>query len=128
MVLATGLSLLFGGLLWWGAGPLVGAATGDGRVAAVAVGLVGYLAAYQLFDAIQTVAGFSLRGCKITFLPMLIHTLCFWGVGLWGGWWLAYGSPAMGVAGYWAASTASLVLAAVLLGGLLWRVLAATRE
>lgn len=128
MVLATGLSLLFGGLLWWGAGPLVGAATGDGRVAAVAVGLVGYLAAYQLFDAIQTVAGFSLRGCKITFLPMLIHTLCFWGVGLGGGWWLAYGSPAMGVAGYWAASTASLVLAALLLGGLLWRVLAATRE
>ncbi|HET7776316.1 MAG TPA: MATE family efflux transporter [Azospira sp.] len=128
MALAGGLSLFFGVLLWLVAEPLVTAYTGDGRVAAVALGLVGYLAAYQLFDAIQTIAGFSLRGCKVTFLPMLIHTLSFWGVGLGGGWWLAYGTPAMGVSGYWAASTASLVLAAVLLGGLLWRVLAAARE
>jgi len=127
MALAAVLSLVLGGLLWLSAGPLVAAYTRDAGVAAVALGLIGYLAAYQLFDAIQTLAGFSLRGCKVTFLPMLIHTVSFWGVGLGGGWWLAYGPPAMGAAGYWAASTASLVLAAVLLGGLLWRVLAATR-
>jgi len=127
MALAAGLSLLFGAILWLVAGPVVAAYTHDPGVTAVALGLIGYLAAYQLFDAIQTIAGFSLRGCKVTFLPMLIHTVSFWGVGLGGGWWLAYGPPAMGVAGYWAASTASLVLAAVLLGGLLWRVLAASR-
>lgn len=123
MLLAAAFSLLLGGALWLAAPLVVAGFTADPAVAGVALGLVGYLAAYQLFDAVQTVAGFSLRGAKVTFLPMLIHTLSFWGVGLGGGWWLAFGPPAMGVAGYWAASTASLVLAAVLLGGLLRRVL-----
>lgn len=123
MALAGTLSSLVALGLWLGAGLLVPAYTGDPGVAAVALSLIGYLAAYQLFDAIQTIAGFSLRACKVTLLPMLIHTCCFWGIGLGGGWWLAFGSPAMGAAGYWLAATLSLMPAAALLSGLLWRVL-----
>ena len=123
MLLAGGLSSLAALGLWLGAGVLVPAYSADPEVVAVALSLIGYLAAYQLFDAIQTIAGFSLRACKVTLLPMLIHTLCFWGIGLGGGWWLAFGAPAMGAAGYWLAATLSLVPAALLLGGLLWRVL-----
>ena len=66
---------------------------------------------------------------KITFVPMLIHIACFWVVGLFGGWWLAFrtASP-MGVAGFWLGSLASLVLAAVLLGSVLWRAVRLVRD
>lgn len=48
--------------------------------------------------------------------------VCFWGVALYGGWWLTFRPEApMGVAGFWVASIASLVLAFLLLGGLLLR-------
>ncbi|HJW04664.1 MAG TPA: MATE family efflux transporter [Azospira sp.] len=123
MLLAGGLSSLAALGLWFGAGMLVPAYSSDPEVVAVALSLIGYLAAYQLFDAIQTIAGFALRACKVTLVPMVIHTLCFWGVGLGIGWWLAFGTPAMGAAGYWLAATLSLVPAAALLSGLLWWVL-----
>ena len=50
---------------------------------------------------------------------MFVHVVCFWGVGLLGGWWLAFRQP-MGVAGFWLASVLGLVLASLLLGALLW--------
>ena len=53
---------------------------------------------------------------------MFVHIVCFWGVGLFGGWWLAFrGSEPLGVRGFWIASLFSLMLAALMLGGLLWR-------
>ena len=121
--LATGLSALLGGLLWLGKEPLVAAYSNDVAVCAVAVSLIVYLALYQAFDAVQTVAAFALRGYRVTFVPMLVHIVCFWGVGLFGGWWLAFRAPEpQGLAGFWIAALSGLVLAAVLLGGLLWRV------
>jgi multidrug resistance protein, MATE family len=79
---------------------------------------------------VQTVAAYSLRGYKVTFAPMLVHTVAFWGVGLFGGWWLAFrGLPAFGlapagVAGFWQASLASLAVAALAIGGILRQALA----
>ena len=122
MLLAAGLATLLGGLIWLVRNPLVAAASNDHAVRAVALALIVYIAFYQVFDALQTVAAFSLRAYKITFLPMLVHVACFWGVGLFGGWWLAFHGPQpMGVAGFWTGLTLSLILAATLLGGLLWR-------
>lgn len=116
LVLAAGSSSLVGLLLWLTAGPVVAAYTDDPAVRLVAVGLVGYVALYQFFDALQTVAGHCLRAYRVTFLPMLVQTFCFWGVGLIGGAWLCYRwSPPMGVAGFWLASVLSLVGAAALL-------------
>jgi MATE family multidrug resistance protein len=66
-----------------------------------------------------------LRAYKITTLPMLIYVAALWGVGLGGGWWLAFNvsgtvPPALqGAPGYWVASTSGLVLAALALAGLL---------
>lgn len=115
-------------LLFLAGGGLAGLYTDDRGVTGIAVSLVGYVAFYQLFDAFQTVAGFALRGLKITLAPMVAHVICFWGVGLGGGAWLAFrglpGSPApvpMGVAGFWIASVCSTVLAGVIFGGLFWR-------
>ena len=71
------LSTLLGGLLWLAAEPLAFAYT-DPAVRRVSLSLIGYIALYQFFDAVQTVAAYSLRGYKITFAPMLEHTVAFW--------------------------------------------------
>lgn len=127
LLLAAGVSTLLGLVLWLSAEPLVAAYTSDQRVQATALSLIVFVAVYQLFDAVQTVAAFALRAYKITFVPMLVHVVCFWGVGLYGGWLLAYrgffDAAPMGVVGFWTASLASLILSALLLGGLLWRTL-----
>ncbi len=98
--------------------------TADPAVSRLAVSLVIYICLYQFFDAIQTVAAHALRGYKITFGPMLVHTLCFWGIGLGGGYWLAFFGlgallPPQGVAGFWQAAVLSNIAAAVLFGGYL---------
>ena len=128
VLLAGGLSTLLGALLWLAEEAVVNAYSSDPGVRLVSLSLIIYVAVYQVFDAIQTVAAYALRGYKITFVPMLVHVVCFWAVGLYGGWWLAFraASP-MGVAGFWVASLASLVFAAVLLGTLLWRAARAQR-
>lgn len=116
LVLAAAASSLVGLLLWLTAGPVVAAYTDDPAVRLVAVGLVGYVALYQFFDALQTVAGHCLRAYRVTFVPMLVQIVCFWGVGLLGGGWLCYRwSPPLGVAGFWLASVLSLIGAAALL-------------
>ncbi|WP_374680940.1 MATE family efflux transporter [Accumulibacter sp.] len=124
LLLAGVLSTLLGGLLWLLAAPLTAAYSDDPAVRSVALGLLGYVAFYQLFDAVQTIAAHALRGYRITFIPMLVHVVCFWGVGLGGGWVLAFtGSRPLGAAGFWLASLLGLVLASILLSTLLRRAL-----
>lgn len=122
LLLAAVSSSLLGIGMWLGASPLVGAYTHDAAVRAVGVALVGYIAIYQFFDALQTIAGHALRAYHVTFVPMLVQTFCFWGIGLAGGAWLCYrASPAQGVAGFWLAAVISLVCAAGLLLPLLYK-------
>ncbi|MDR0563407.1 MAG: MATE family efflux transporter [Azoarcus sp.] len=103
--------------------PIAWLATQDPKVAEVAIGLAFYIAIYQFFDAVQTVACFALRAYKISFVPLLIHLSCFWGLGLGLGYWLAFHAPVpQGAAGFWQAAVVSTVTAAFLFGGLLWRV------
>lgn len=122
LLLAAGLSTLAGLGLWLTAGPLVAAYTDDPAVRAVALSLIAYVAIYQFFDALQTVAGHVLRAYRVTFLPMLVQTFCFWGVGLLGGAWLCYRwQPPFGVAGFWLAAVIGLSFAAALLLPLLYK-------
>ena len=114
-------------LLWLVAEPLVAAYTDDPAVRTGALSLVIYVAVYQFFDALQTIAGHSLRAYRVTFVPMLVQIFCFWGVGLLGGAWLSYRWPTpLGVAGFWLAAVISLVLAAAMLLPLLRKVVRAT--
>lgn len=123
LILAGALATLLGGVLWLSEAALVRAYTNDPAVRLVSLALIVYVVVYQVFDALQTIAAFALRGYKITFVPMFVHIFCFWGIALFGGWWLAFRlATPMGVTGFWVASLVSLVLAALLLGGLLWRV------
>lgn len=130
MLLAAGASTLLGAALYAVRDRIVPPYADDPAVVAVALALVGYVALFQLFDAIQTVAGFVLRALKVTVLPMLLHVLCFWGIGLAGGAWLAHrgwpvvGEP-LGVAGFWLAALLATVVASVAFGQLIRRVLRA---
>lgn len=124
MAMAAIGSLAVGLLLWLAAFPLVAAYTDDASVRAVALGLIAYVALYQFFDALQTIAGHVLRAYRVTFVPMLIQTFCFWGIALGGGAWLCYRAPTpLGVAGFWLAAVVSLMTAAALLLPLLARVM-----
>ncbi|GHT92445.1 MATE family efflux transporter [Betaproteobacteria bacterium] len=94
--------------------------TPDLHVALIASGMMLYIAVYQFFDAIQTIAAFVLRAYKISFIPLCIHLCCFWGLGLGLGYWLAFHAPTpQGATGFWQATVLATVAAAVLLGGLL---------
>lgn len=120
-------SVLLAGLLWVFREPLAALGSPDPEVIRVAVGLIAYVAGYQLFDALQTIAGFALRGYHVTFVPLGVHLASFWLFGLGGGYWLAFegleilGVAPMGAAGFWcAALIATLVAAIGLVSLLLW--------
>ncbi|MCL2589479.1 MAG: MATE family efflux transporter [Betaproteobacteria bacterium] len=119
--IACTFSVVLIAVLLWLRTPIAWLATKDPKVAEVAIGLAFYITLYQFFDAIQTVACFALRAFKISFVPLLIHLCCFWGLGLGFGYWLAFHAPApQGASGFWQAAVASTVTAAFLFGGLLW--------
>lgn len=90
--------------------------TDDLAVIAIAGSLILFAAAFQLVDAIQCVASYALRGYKVTTIPMVIHTIAFWGCGLLPGYVLAFYGK-MGIYGFWTALVVSLGVAAV---ALLW--------
>lgn len=108
---------------------IVGLYTDDVAVIGAALPLLAWLAVFHIADAGQTLAAFVLRAWRIATGPMLIYAVSLWGVGLGGGYLLAFdvlgGTPAslLGAPGYWAASTAGLVVAAIGLTGLLLWVL-----
>lgn len=122
--LTAAFALVIGALLWLLRVPLITFSSADPAVQSVALGLVVYLCLYQAFDGLQTVSAYALRGYKVTLLPMLIHTLCFWGIGLGGGYWLSFeaGSQPPSVSGFWQAIVLATVCASVLFGLLLQRV------
>ena len=92
--------------------------TSDAGVAAVALSLIPYLAAFHLFDALQTVASFVLRAYKIAVAPTVVHAVALWGVGVFGGYQVAFRGawgPSWGIAGMWMMQAIALAVAAVLL-------------
>ena len=84
--------------------PIVRAYTSDAAAGAVALTLVPFLAVFHLFDALQTAVGFVLRAHKRAVAPTVVYALALWGVGLVGGYQVAFrgvwgpprGSPACG--------------------------------
>lgn len=105
--------------LWLFKEPLVKLYTTNATVAAVALGLIGFGAVFHVFDAMQAVSGFALRGYHFTFWPMVIYGVLLWAVGLGGGSWLAFNTtpfgPPMGAAGFWTCTTVGLIGAGLVL-------------
>jgi len=119
--IACAFAVVLAAAMLWLRTPIAWLATEDPKVAEVAAALAFYIVLYQFFDAIQTVACFALRAYKISFVPLLIHLGCFWGLGLGFGYWLAFLAPVpQGAYGFWQAAVVSTIAAAFLFGGLLW--------
>lgn len=90
---------------------LIALYTRDAAVLAISANVLIFAAIYQIFDFTQCIASYALRGYKIVLVPMLIHAIAFWLLGLLPGYGLAYGAH-MGIYGFWAALILSLTAAA----------------
>ncbi|MEO7127698.1 MAG: MATE family efflux transporter, partial [Rhodoferax sp.] len=62
----------------------------DHAVIALASALLAWVAAYHLADAVQTLCVFVLRCYRVTVAPLLVYCVLLWGLGLTGGYLLAY--------------------------------------
>jgi len=115
--------------VWLARESIVGIYTRDAGVAAVALTLLAWGVAFHVFDALQGVAFQTLRGYKIALAPMLIYGVSLWGVGIGGGFWIAYSNtalgPAKGAIGFWTAALCGLALASALL---VWLLLFVARQ
>jgi MATE family multidrug resistance protein len=117
-------SALLGTLVFVGRGEVLGLYTRDPLVTAAALPLLAWVAVFHLADAAQGIAAFVLRAWRVATLPVVIFVTALWGVGLGGGYLLAFspgglGPGPLGAQGFWIAATGGLLLAAVCLGGLM---------
>lgn len=91
--------------------------TSDAAVIAAALPLLAWVAVFHIADAVQTTAAFVLRAWRIATVPLVIYVLAIWGVGLGGGYAIAFDivdwAPAAlrGAQGFWSAATVGLVIA-----------------
>jgi MATE family multidrug resistance protein len=80
-----------------------------------------FIAIYQMADALQVTAAFIVRGYRVAFWPMFIYAGSLWGVGLLGGYLMAFQKISFvpeyfhGAAGFWTGNSISLAIAACLL-------------
>jgi MATE family multidrug resistance protein len=106
---------------------VVGLYTPDPAVVAAALPLVVWALLFHTADAAQTVAAFVLRAWHLATWPLIVYAVAVWGVGLGGGYVLAFdvggAVPAAlhGARGFWIAATAGLVTAAIAMAILLNR-------
>jgi len=122
MRLALGIALVVSVLLWLFRVPLVSLYTHDAGVQAMALSLIGLVAIFHVFDSVQGMSTFVLRGYRQTFWPMIIYGVALWGLGLGGGAWIAFnptplGAP-RGAPGFWEAASVALGIAAAALAWL----------
>lgn len=125
--LAIGAAMLGAGLLFLSRGALAQAFSHDPQVVQAATLWLGWVALYHLADAVQAVCAYLLRCYRITMMPLLIYTALLWGVGLYGGYVMAYqgiewaGWPLRAsVETFWITSTAALALVSLLFTAMVW--------
>jgi MATE family multidrug resistance protein len=94
------------------------------EVAELASGMLAWLCLYHIGDSLQVLCFFILRCYRVTLKPLVIYSVMLWGVGLCGGFTLAYKGlgpiePLMSPKGFWIGSSTALVLSALMLIALL---------
>jgi MATE family multidrug resistance protein len=135
LLLGCSLAAAMGALMLFAREPVLGLYTQDPMVIAAALPLLAWVAVFHVGDAAQTIAAFVLRAYKVTVVPMAIYVAALWGVGLGGGYTLAFNVPGsvplalQGARGFWFASTAGLVLAGVALSAfMVWLIRRENRQ
>ncbi len=100
--------------------------SGNAAVVVSAAVLLKWVALYHLMDTLQALSVFVLRCYRVTLLPLAIYSVLLWGVGLAGGYWLAYEGMAGRIPAwqspqaFWVTSVVALTCVAVLFVGLVW--------
>lgn len=94
------------------------------EIIALARELLMWVTFYHVADSVQALCAFLLRCYRITIAPLALYGVLLWGLGLFGGYHLAYvGIASQGAtrspASFWAASSVALALVAGCLLGLL---------
>ena len=130
--LGLALSLSLSAIVALGRWRIAGTYSGNPEVVAVAAGLLAWLAAYHIGDATQALCVFVLRCYRVAVAPLVAYCVLLWGVGLAGGYALAYHqggawTPRHSPAAFWAAATVALALLSFILPVILWRAVRAYR-
>ncbi len=130
LVWVIGMACLLAALIGWHREAIAAFYTVSPQVALLASSLLLWVALYHLADAMQVFCVFTLRSYGITVLPLLTYTLLLWGLGLAGGYFVAYGQndglaltwmAAQSPIAFWQSSSIALCLTAVVLMFVLWR-------
>lgn len=122
MTLTVIVAAAVGGVVAIAREPIVALYTSNPDAAAAALPLLVWVWFFHVGDALQTVAAHVLRAYQVATLPMIIYVVALWGVGIGGGYFLAFGANGNGAVGFWQAATAGLITAALFLSLLLKRV------
>lgn len=119
LVMMSGFALLF--LVF--NDPLVRLFTTDVEVMKYATALVMIAGLFQLFDGVQAIGLGILRGAADVKIPTIVTLVAYWGIGLWGGVFLAF-DKGLDVYGVWVALLLALLFASIMHT---WRFLRITR-
>jgi MATE family multidrug resistance protein len=125
VALACVVAVLLGGAVTLARVQVVSLYTADAKIAAAALPLLVWALLFHTADAAQTVAAFVLRAWHLATWPLIVYALAVWGLGLGGGYALAFDvgghiPPALhGARGFWIATTAGLIAAALAMAVLL---------
>ena len=120
------LAILLAALVFASRSGIASLYSADRQVAAVAAGLLALVALYHFGDAVQALCVFVLRSYRVTVAPLVAYCVLLWGVGVVGGYQLAYRGvgavpPQQSPAAFWVASSFALALLAIILPLILWR-------
>jgi len=105
--------------------PFLGLLTDNQEVLTLTITLTGFVVLYQILDSAQITPAFILRAYKVAILPTLLYAIALWGIGLVGGYLIAFNhfgfTPAIlqNPAGFWLGSALGLAICAITLNLLL---------
>jgi multidrug resistance protein, MATE family len=121
-----GMALAMSSVLFLAREWIAGVYSPNPEVVKVAAGLLMVLAVYHLGDAAQALCVFVLRCYRVVVAPLVAYCVLLWGVGLAGGYALAYmGLGAIAAQhspmAFWIAGAFALLVLSPILAAILWR-------
>lgn len=130
--MGLGMALALAAALALGRSQIAAIYSTNAAVVAMATALLGWLALYHVGDATQGIVVFLLRSYRVTIAPLVAYCLLLWGVGLAGGYALAYEGLGAFAAqnspvAFWQGGAFALWLLGAILAFMLWRAVRANR-
>ena len=130
--MAVVMALIMCSVVFLARGRIAAIYSGNPQVVALASGLLAWLALYHLGDSMQAMLVFVLRCYRVAVAPFVAYCVLLWGVGLAGGYALAYTGlgpiePQYSPEGFWAAGAIALLMLPPILAAILWRVVRSRR-